>query len=458
MRILVVDDEVNIRDACGKSLTRVGHEVDTAADAGQALALMDAKAFDLALLDIRMPGMSGEDLLSEIKTRDPDVTVVMMTGYASVDSAVECMKRGAAEYVRKPFTPDDVRSLVQRLLAARGAPAATEALAEDLRGPLTRSVIFGDSPSMRRVHSLVGKVAGQTANVLVTGESGTGKELIARLVHEHSPRADQPFVVVNCAAVPNALLESEFFGHKKGAFTGADYDREGSFQSAHGGTLFLDEIAEMPPDMQAKILRAIELGEVKAVGADQAARVGVRIVSATNRDLPARVKSGEFRQDLFYRLNVVSIALPPLRSRRSDIAVLANHFLRAFAKEMGRPALHFGKRTLDALEAYAWPGNVRELENAVERAVMMADGNTIRPHDLPLEVADAAATVPAAARPGGVNWDALAGEGTLPTLEDVSLAYIKEVLERCGGNRTKAAKVLGITPVTIWRKLGGAKG
>ncbi len=456
MRILVVDDEANVREACCKSLARVGYDVAAAANAEEAQRLLDAQAFDLALLDIRMPGMDGMSLLSLVKARAPQVIVVMMTGYASVESAVECMKRGAAEYLAKPFTPEDVRGVVQRLLAARRAPAADELLTEDLQGPFTRSVIFGQSPAMRRVHALVEKVAGQNSHVLITGESGSGKELIARLLHERSPRAERPFVVVNCAAVPAALLESEFFGHRKGAFTGADYDRDGSFAAADGGTLFLDEIGEMPVEMQAKILRAIELGEIKAVGSDQPRRVDVRIISATNQNLAERVEAGEFRQDLFYRLNVVSIDLPPLRKRRSDIPVLAEHFLRRFAQEMGKPAARFSADALKALEAYAWPGNVRELENAVERAVMMAEGESIRPGDLPLEVAESALAAPVELS-DHVNWSAIAEGAALPTLEDVSLAYMKYVLDLCDGNRTKAAKILGITPVTIWRKLGGAK-
>jgi len=458
MRILIVDDEENIREACRKSLTRIGHEVEVATQADEALALIEAAAFDLALLDIRMPGMDGVELLAAVKAADPEVTVVMMTGYASVASAVECMKKGAADYIAKPFTPEEIRDVVERMLAERAAPQATTALAEDLRGPFTKTVIFGASRAMRQVHRLIDKVSGQPANVLVTGESGTGKELVARLIHERSPRAKQPFVVVNCAAIPDALLESELFGHKKGAFTGADYDRQGSFQTAHGGTLFLDEIGEMPQPMQAKILRAIELGEVKQVGSDQAVRTDVRVIAASNRDLKARVGTGEFRRDLFYRLNVMHIALPPLRSRRADIAVLAQNFLQAFAEQMGRPIQRFSAHALDALASYAWPGNVRELENAVERAVMMAEGDAIEAGDLPQEVANAGGlAAPSRAPAGGANWDALAVEGRLPTLEEVDMAYLREVLSRCNGNRTQAAKILGITPVTIWRKLGGSK-
>ena len=458
MRILVVDDEENIREGCRRSLERIGHEVEVAAEAKEALAKLDGQGFDLALLDIRMPGLSGVELLEAVKARDAAVAVVMMTGYASIESAVECMKKGAEEYVAKPFKPDDIREVVERILAERTATPATEMLVEELSGTTTRRVIFGSSRAMRQVHRLIGKVATQSSNVLVTGESGTGKELVARLVHCGGPRAEKPFVVVNCAAIPDSLLESELFGHKKGAFTGADYDREGSFQAANTGTLFLDEIAEMAPAMQAKILRAIELGEIKRIGSDKPARVDVRIIAATNRDLNEHVEAGEFRRDLFYRLNVVNIDLPPLRKRKDDIAMLTQYFVETFARDMGRAALRVDAKALEALEAYSWPGNVRELENAVERAVMMADGSAIRVRDLPREVAGAAGSAaPTGESTGGANWDALASEGTMPTLDDVGLAYIREMVQRCKGNRTKAAKLLGITPVTIWRKLGGAK-
>jgi len=457
MRILVVDDEENMREACRKSLERVGYEVEVAADAQQGLERLDAASFDLALLDIRMPGMSGVELLEAVKERDPDVAVVMMTGFASVQNAVECMKKGAAEYVAKPFTPAEVREVVERVLAGRDVAPVSAALVEPLQGPFTLSVVFGTSRSMRRVHRLMGKVAGQTSNVLITGESGTGKELIARLIHEHGPRAGKPFVVVNCAAIPESLLESELFGHRKGAFTSADYDREGSFQTASSGTLFMDEIGEMPGPMQAAILRAIEHGEIKRVGSDQAIRVDVRIIAATNRDIAARVETGEFRRDLYYRLNVVHLELPPLHGRKADIPVLAQHFVERFALDMGKPRLALSPEALDALAAYPWPGNVRELENAIERAVMMAEGEAIRVRDLPQAVAD---SLPGAAgqEPSDVNWDAIASHATHPTLADVEMAYMQEVLRRCQGNRTKAAKWLGITPVTIWRKLGGGKG
>ena len=459
MRILIVDDEENIREACVKSLARVGYEVEAAANAEDALAMLDAGAFDLALLDIRMPGMSGVELLEAVKARDPDVAVVMMTGYASVESAVECIKKGAAEYVAKPFKPDEVRRVVQQALAGRTAAPASTAVVEALQGPVTRPVIFGTSRAMRQVHRLIGKVSQQKSNVLVTGESGTGKELVARLIHERSSRAGAPFVVVNCAAIPPALLESELFGHRKGAFTGAEYDREGSFQSADTGTLFMDEVGEMAPAMQAKILRAIESGEIKQVGSDESICTDVRVIAATNRDLEAPVATGEFRQDLFYRLNVVNIDLPPLRKRKADIPVLTRHFVESFARDMGKHGIGVSPDALEALSCYSWPGNVRELENAIERAVMMADSDTITPLDLPHEVVEGLEGQSTDMHPSvAVNWDAVPSQGRMPTLEEVELAYMRETLRRCQGNRTRAAKALGITPVTIWRKLGRTKG
>ena len=440
MRILVVDDEQHICDACRKALERVGYEVASFTNAAEALDSLADGDYDLALVDIRMPHIDGVSFLDRAKEIDSELIVIMMTGYASVDTAIASMKRGAFHYVAKPFTADEIRRLVSEALALRMRTADTHVLREELRGTFERVIIFGVSRAMKKLHGLVTKVAQGESNVLISGESGTGKELVARMIHMRGPRAKGPFVAVNCAAIPPTLLESELFGHRKGAFTGAEYDRRGSFELASDGTLFLDEIADMHAEMQAKILRTIEDREVKRIGAEESVEVNVRLVAATNRNIEAEVKAGRFREDLYFRLNVMRIDLPPLRKHKEDIPLLAEHFLTQFSQEMKKGTHGFSDDALEVLSQYHWPGNIRELENAVERAVMLSEGPLLRRS--------------AFAGFLGAQADSVQAKAIARPLAEVEMEHIQRVLELCGGNRTKAAKILGITPVTLWRKLG----
>jgi len=440
VRILVVDDEQHICDACRKALERVGYEVASFTNAAEALDSLADGDYDLALVDIRMPHIDGVSFLDRAKEIDSELIVIMMTGYASVDTAIASMKRGAFHYVAKPFTADEIRRLVSEALALRMRTADTHVLREELRGTFERVIIFGVSRAMKKLHGLVTKVAQGESNVLISGESGTGKELVARMIHMRGPRAKGPFVAVNCAAIPPTLLESELFGHRKGAFTGAEYDRRGSFELASDGTLFLDEIADMHAEMQAKILRTIEDREVKRIGAEESVEVNVRLVAATNRNIEAEVKAGRFREDLYFRLNVMRIDLPPLRKHKEDIPLLAEHFLTQFSQEMKKGTHGFSDDALEVLSQYHWPGNIRELENAVERAVMLSEGPLLRRS--------------AFAGFLGAQADSVQAKAIARPLAEVEMEHIQRVLELCGGNRTKAAKILGITPVTLWRKLG----
>jgi DNA-binding NtrC family response regulator len=441
-RILVVDDEERIRDAVQKALERIGYLVDTTDDPNDALEKIRRRAFDMAICDIKMPAMDGITLLSHIKEYDPSIVVLMITGYASIESAVESMKHGAHEYIPKPFSPSHIRLVVERAFETRRMKDHNLLLAGELNQLNSRHTVIGTSAVMQQIFDLAAKVAETDSSVLITGESGTGKEVLARLIHFRSSRAGAPFVTVNCAAIPENLLESELFGHKKGSFTGALYTKRGSFELANGGTFFLDEIADMRLEMQAKILRVLEEKRVKKVGSEEEVLVDVRVLAATNKVLATEINEGRFREDLFYRLNVVRIAVPPLRDHKDDIPILARHFLTLFSTELKKPVADFSEEALNLMMVYDWPGNVRELKNTVERAVIFANpGEMIRtghfPPELRAEIAQRAQSPAKDFRP----------------LEEMELSYIKEVLVACDGNRAKAAEILGISPSTIWRKL-----
>ena len=441
-RILVVDDEERICHAVKKALERTGYVVETSLDANQALAKLNANSFDMVICDIQMPGMDGITLLDRIKEHDPTMLVLMITGFASIESAVESLKRGAVEYIPKPFTPSHIRLLVERAFERRRLADENVYLKGELKQLNGRDIVIGRSDTMRQVFDLAAKVAETDSSVLITGESGTGKEVVARLIHFRSLRANAPFVTVNCSAIPENLLESELFGHRKGAFTGALYSKRGSFELANGGTLFLDEIGDMKIEMQAKILRVLEERLVKKVGSEEEIFVDVRVIAATNKDLSAEIEEGRFRGDLFYRLNIVQIVIPPLRDHKIDIPILARHFLKVFGTEMKKSVADFSEEALNLMMGYEWPGNVRELKNAVERAVIFADpGEMIRTGHFPpqLRVEMTQRTAPPAR--------------VFKRLEEVELDYIREVLVACEGNRLKAAEILGISPSTIWRKL-----
>jgi DNA-binding NtrC family response regulator len=450
-RVLVVDDEPNISDSIKKALERSGYAVETATDAGAAWSALERSQPDLALFDVRLGSSDGMDLLVRVAETFPDVAVVMMTGYASIESAVAAVKAGAADYLSKPFNPEQLRHVVARVLDGKRLRDENSYLRSEIQHLRGQRVIVGESQAMQQLFAIARAVAETDSGVLITGETGTGKEVVARFVHERSRRHERPFVTVNCAAIPANLLESELFGHRRGAFTGATYNRRGSFEMADGGTLFLDEIGEMPLDMQAKILRALEERQVKRIGSDEAVRVNARIVAATNRDPEAEVKAGRFREDLYWRLNVVRLVVPPLRERPEDIAALAQHFLAFFAHEMKKPVGDFSPEAVDIMTRYEWPGNVREVRNAVERAVIFAEaGRPIRVGHLPAYLRQERDARPPAAPPAAAR--------SYRPLREMEMDYIREVLEACGGNRTRAAEMLGLSPVTLWRKLGRDNG
>ncbi len=446
-RVLVVDDELNIGDSIKEALERSGCSVEVAGSAEAALVRLERSSPDAVLCDIRLPGMDGIELLGRIRELYPSIPVIMITGYASIESAVRCIQAGAANYLAKPFKPTQVRHAVGSVLERKRLQDENVYLRTELRHVLGEEAVLGHSPAMQRIFELAQTVAITDSSVLITGESGTGKEILARFLHSASPRRERPFVTINCAAIPPNLLESELFGHRRGAFTGAVYSRRGSFEMADRGSLFLDEIGEMPTDMQAKILRALEEGKIKQVGSEDAIAVDVRIIAATNKDLEQEIRAGRFREDLYWRLNVVQLVLPPLRQRREDVLPLARHFLAIYSQELKKPILDFSSDVTDALLHYDWPGNVRELRSAVERAAIFAQaGQPVRLAHLPPQLRPVAPPLEGAER------------GRFRSLRDLEEQYIREVVAACAGNRTRAAEILGISSVTLWRRLGKENG
>lgn len=382
-RILVIDDDNAILQSCRTILEDEGHELEVATAGVAGLALLRQKAFDLALVDLKMPGMNGIEVLREASAIDPDLIVIIFTAYGTIESAVEAVKRGAFNYVTKPFTADQLVTVVAKGLEHRKLLRENVLLRQELKQCCPVHQIVGGSAVLEMVLATVAKVAPSDANVLVTGESGTGKELIAAALHANSARCRGPFVAVDCAALPSNLLESELFGHEKGAFTGANQAKRGLLELAHGGTLFLDEIAELSAELQAKLLRTLQERSFRRLGGERLVSVDIRLISSTNRDLPTEVQQGRFRQDLLYRLNVVSITLPPLRDRPGDVPLLVQHFLQKFTQAAGKACVQIIPEALRLLERHPWPGNVRELRNVIERAVVLCDGNALRVRDLP---------------------------------------------------------------------------
>ncbi len=442
--VLVVDDEEGVRATLSALLDRDGHRVRLACDGREALQVLTKEAFDLVLLDLKMPGMDGIETLREIRQQHADLPVVMLTAYASADSTLEAMRLGVFEFLTKPWHKEELRQLVQRAcespaLARRGAPARKVA-AE----PQRWKELLGRSPKMVELYKLISHIAGVNSTVLISGESGTGKELLARVIHRESPRKDAPFTAINCGAIPETLLESELFGHVKGAFTGAIANKAGLFESAHGGTVFLDEIAETTPALQVKLLRILQDRVFRRVGGTEDFRVDVRLIAASNRDLPAAVQGGAFREDLYYRLNVIPIHVPPLRERREDIPLLVEAFLARFAVESGREPLHPSAAALELLTAYEWPGNVRELENVIERAVALEASPVLSPASLPEGLRSPER--PSASAPGLPHL-ALPPEGLNleEAMRGIERALILEALERSGGRAVKAAEMLQLS-------------
>lgn len=437
-RVLVVDDEEGIRDLLDDALTGWGYQVSTAGGGGEALGLVTRQVFAVALVDLFLPEMDGLELLRELKRHDQAVDVVMMTGHATVGTAIEALKAGAYDYLEKPLSLDELQTLMGRLVEHRFLHREVTSLRTRLGEQLAVRDLVGVSPQLEELRALVAKVAATESPVLIEGESGTGKELVAARIHRLSPRAHGPFIPVNCGAIPADLLESEFFGHVRGAFTGATAEAVGLFRSAHGGTIFLDEITELPPALQVKLLRVLQEKEVRPVGATATHAVDVRVVAATNRQVESAVQDGSFRQDLFYRLNVVRLVIPSLRERPADIPPLVTHFLRQYNQRFGREVKGIAPEALAALMAYDFPGNVRELENLVERAYALGARAEITLADLPTL---------------SVRSRALAPTGELPTLAAAERELILQALQLHHDDKDQAARALGISRRTLYRRL-----
>jgi two-component system, NtrC family, response regulator HydG len=432
-KLLVVDDELIVRDSLDKWFREEGYEVAVADCAQEALAKMAAERFDLALVDIKMPGVDGVELQKRMHEIDSDMLVIIMTGYASVETAVSALKNGAYDYISKPFDPDDMAHTVHNALAHKRAEKENARLRETVATVARPQEMIGQSPAMIRVFEAIQTVGPTEATVLITGESGTGKELCARAIHAASPRHYNPLVVIHCGALAETLLESELFGHEKGAFTGAQYRKKGSFEVADGGTVFLDEIGDISLKTQSDLLRVLQEHEITRVGSSHPIKVDFRCIAATNKDLHQLVEEGRFRPDLFYRLNVFPLHLPPLRERKGEIPILVDHFVRKFAASMNKKITRVSPAAIALLDRYQWPGNIRELENAIERAMVVAQEPELREQDFALRM-----PVP---------------EHTPRTLEDMEKVHILSVLEECKGNQTVAAEVLDIDRVTLHNKL-----
>jgi DNA-binding NtrC family response regulator len=468
-RILVIDDKENICRLLATHLQSEGFQVDTAPDGEQGLARFDTGSYDLVITDVKMPGMDGLDVLRRIKDRSPDTVVVLITAFADMDDAIAAMKMGAFDYLKKPFKLEEIQATVEKALENRRLLQENRRLRQEVEQKYSFDNIVARSKPMKDVFTRIERVAGAASTVLITGETGTGKELVARSIHYNSPRKNNPFVVVNCGAIPVNLIESELFGHVRGAFTDAIATKPGRFEDAHGGTLFLDEIGELEMSVQGKLLRVLQESEVTRIGESKMRKVDVRVVCATNKILDQEIHTGGFRKDLFYRINVVPIHLPPLRDRPEDITLLLNHFLAQFTKDNNSGEMRFAPSALARLLAHAWPGNVRELMNVVERCVLMSDNLVIEMDDLPPEIAGGSG----AAHGGPFNAYAAPGlmgdenkvRATVPSQETslkrameqaaeiIEPEMIRRAIESAAGNKDKAAKILDISRRSLFYKL-----
>ncbi|PLX93984.1 MAG: DNA-binding response regulator [Desulfuromonas sp.] len=443
-RILIVDDEEGMRRMLARLLGREGYDIVTAGSGSEALRQIEADDFDLVITDINMPEMDGLELLKEAKAFNPALPAIVITAYGTVESAVQALRGGAYDYITKPFESDEIKLTVAKALERERLLAENRYLHEELEGRYSFSGIIGGSGAMSEVFDVASSVAASNASVLVTGESGTGKELLARSIHFSSPRKEKPFIVLNCAALSEGVLESELFGHEKGAFSGALQTKKGRFELAHEGTLFIDEVGEMSLTAQVKLLRVIQEHEFERVGGVRTIKSDVRIVAATNKNLEEEVRKERFREDLYYRLNVVNIHIPPLRERREDIEALARHFFQKYIAETGKKIDGIAPRALSSLFAYDWPGNVRELQNAMERAVVLAKGETITPRDFPQAIQG----------PSQICLELPERGGSLTEiLEDLERQLIVQTLQREEGSQTKAAAALGIKRTTLRYKM-----
>lgn len=444
-KILVVDDEKHVQRLLLEILKKEGYKVQTVGDGKQAIEKMEQTIFDLVLMDIRMPVMNGIEAFKILSGKYPDIPFIMMTAFASVDTAIETMKLGAFNYISKPFNNAEVRLNVKRALAIRNMTDELQELRQKVQSHFSINSIIGKSAKMQEMYKMIGKVASTNAIVLIQGESGTGKELVAKAIHYNSDRKERPLVDVNCAALPSGLLESELFGHEKGSFTGAASQKKGKFEYAHEGTIFLDEICEMELNLQAKLLRVIQEKEFQRVGGLETYKTDVRIIAATNRKMDELVKSGEFREDLYYRLNVVQVSIPPLRERKDDLPLLVDYFLNKFNKKTGKSFQCFSTEAMKLINAYNWTGNVRELENAVERAVVMGSGKIIMPEDLPMNL-----------QTGSENSKASISFENRPLkeiLREVERKVIGKTLEETGWNKMQTAKKLQMSRKAVLYKI-----
>lgn len=433
--ILIVDDEASVRDSLYQWFKADGYRVDTAEDAASALKKLQENPWDIILLDIKMPGMDGIELQSRIKQIDKDIVTIIITAYAAVDTAIQALKDGAFDYVTKPVDPDDLSRLIRNAIEKRRLVTENIQLRQQIEDLSLPDEVVGESPIMKRVMEMVNTVAKTDSTVMILGESGTGKELIARAIHSRSTRRYFPIITINCGAYPEGLLESELFGHEKGAFTGAMYRRKGKLEMADKGTLFLDEIGNISEKMQMDLLRVIETKNFTRLGGDKAIDVDFRVISATNKDLEKAIKEGSFREDLYYRLNVFSILLPPLRERRTDIPLIAKYFLSKYAQSMNKNVVDFSPQAMEMFIGYDWPGNIREVRNVVERAMVVAQGSQI-------QVEDISFPFPSPAAPSGGA-----------SLEDVERDQILKILNQTKGNIAQAAEILKISRLTIYNKI-----
>jgi len=453
LRILFADDEAHLRDLMQMELPRLGHEVTVCPDGAAAVKALEKGSFDAALLDIKMPGLTGIEVLAKVRQASPETQVIIMTGHATVDTAVQALRLGAFDYLTKPCKWAELEVLLARVAERRDLTNKVAACESRLKAVEGTPLLVGDTPVMQSVRRQIDMVAPTDAGVLILGETGTGKELIARNLHDKSQRAGHAFIPVNCGALPENLVESELFGHRKGAFTGADNHRKGLFEVANGGTLFLDEVGELDKSVQVKLLRFLESGEIRRVGENDPFRVDVRVLCATNRDLRDMIETDLFREDLFFRINTFEIHLPPLRDRKPDIPALARHMLRRYSQRRGGLEPTLTAEAIEALTAHDWPGNIRELANAIERASILSGGGEILPEHLPTQGYSrrnmAAASTAASALPGP---HFTVPEGS-PTLRDVEMKYIQVVLEKYNGNKPAAAKELGIALKTLYNKI-----
>jgi DNA-binding NtrC family response regulator len=439
-RILIVDDEKPIRESVSLVLSEEGYETEIASDGSEALNLLGEKDFDVLITDLKMPGIDGIDLIKKSLKICPQTSVIIITAHASVESAIEALRIGAFDYILKPFDFDDLILKVQRLLNHKELALENQALRTEVDEKYNFSNIIGQSPEMHEVFNLIKKVCSTKGNVLITGKSGTGKELVARAIHFNSPRKNKRFVAINCGAIVGTLMESEFFGHKKGSFTGAINDKDGFFKIANMGTLFLDEVGDIPLPLQVKLLRAIEEEEIYPVGSSNPIKVDVRIIAATNRDLAREVEKGNFREDLYYRLNVIEIPLPSLTDRKEDIPLLVQHFIKKYNKELNRQIKNPDNKTMRILRNHDWKGGIRELENVIERAIILCEADVITTGDLP---------------PNMVNAEI---EEEIPTRLKEAVAYferehIKKILQKTAINKEESANILGISLSSLYRKL-----